>query len=408
MSTSAAIEAVTTTLRNVLAPVTQSVTAGALDRVRTGNLVPQLNLFLYEVAPNGGLRNFEPPTQRGGNGLHPPLALDLRYLLTAYGDEEDDDANAHGLLGEAMRILHDNAVLPPESLESAMAAAGVHLQCERVRVTPVHLSLEEVSKLWTAFQTNYRLSVAYQASVVLIDAAPGRSALPVLRRGRDPLDPDGRDAGPRVAAGRTPVLHRLSVEAWRGRQALPARTGDRLVIEGEHVAGGAVTAVFHHPRLAPSASLVHAVEAESTAERVVVPLPAGIPPGFATVALHVDQGAHPPLVSNTLPLAVATRLGPIATGAGPGGLVEVTLPCDRVVDDQAVVLLLGDQQVPAVLPVQAGADPTFLVAAPPAPTTYVARVRVDGVDSIPLPDPDADPAVPLPTAWDPAQEVTLP
>jgi hypothetical protein len=399
MSTSAAIEAVTTTLRNVLAPVTQSVTAGSLDRVRSGNPVPQLNLFLYEVAANAALRNMEPPTTRGGTGLHPPLALDLRYLLTAYGDADDDDARAHGLLGEAMRILHDNAVLSPEVLESAMLTAGVHLQFERVRVTPVHLSLEEVSKLWTAFQTNYRLSVAYQASVVVIDATPGRAALPVLRRGRGPTDD-----GPRVTSGSAPVLRRLRVEAWRGNDTLPARTGDRLIIEGEHLGPDAV-AVFRHPR-APE--VVQPVDAASTAERVVVPLPAGVPAGFATVAVQLDQGTEPPLASNTLPVAVATRLGAISKAPGDAGFTDVTIPCDRIADGQAVVLLLGDRQVPAVLPVTAGTDLAFRVPDPPSATTYVARVRVDGVDSVPLVEPDADPAVPLPTAWDPGQQVSLP
>jgi hypothetical protein len=51
-----------------------------------------------------------------------------------------------------------------------------------VRFTPLWLNLEDLTKLWSVFpETSYRLSVAYEASVVLIDseAIPSRP-LPVL------------------------------------------------------------------------------------------------------------------------------------------------------------------------------------------------------------------------------------
>src|SRR5881296_619528 len=112
MSTGQAIEAVTLTLRNLLSSVSPNVTSRPLDRARTAGGTQQINLFLYEVVPNGALRNAELPTQRGSSGLHPPLALDLRYLLTAYSDT-DEDATAHRLLGEAMLILHDRPGIPP-------------------------------------------------------------------------------------------------------------------------------------------------------------------------------------------------------------------------------------------------------------------------------------------------------
>ena len=412
MSTTQAIEAVTLALRSLLQPVAPSVTARALDRARTSVTGRQLNLFLYEVVPNPALRNIEPPAARSSSGLHPPLALDLRYLLTAYGESDDEDT-AHRLLAEAMLVLHDAPMLAPSRLEGVLADAGVHLQFERVRLTPVRLPTEEVSKLWTAFQTNFRLSVAYEASVVLIDTqAPGRSALPVLRRGRDAPDAQGHDEGALVGAQAAPQLDRVTVEGWRGSSAFPARTGDRLVIEGRSLGpaepGGLVEAVFTHPRLDAAHQVSAEVAAESTPERVVVALPPGIPAGFATVALRVDQGANPPVLSNALPLAIATRLGAIAKQAAASG-VDVSVACDRVVDNQSAVLLLGDAQVPANLPVTAAGPLVFTVdPVPAAPTDYLVRVRVDGVDSVPLPDPPADPGQPLPTAFDADQQVTLP
>ena len=49
-------------------------------------------------------------------------------------------------------------------------AATSHEQIERVRITPQPLSVDELSKLWTAFQTHFRISAAYQVSVVLIES----------------------------------------------------------------------------------------------------------------------------------------------------------------------------------------------------------------------------------------------
>ncbi len=48
---------------------------------------PRLNLFLYQVTHNAAWRNVDLPS-RGASGhriSNPPLALDLHYLLTAYG-----------------------------------------------------------------------------------------------------------------------------------------------------------------------------------------------------------------------------------------------------------------------------------------------------------------------------------
>jgi hypothetical protein len=46
----------------------------------------------------------------------------------------------------------------------------LHEQVERVRITLQPLTLEEVAKLWNVFQTPYRISVAYEVSVVLIES----------------------------------------------------------------------------------------------------------------------------------------------------------------------------------------------------------------------------------------------
>lgn len=398
MSTGQAIEAVTLAVRNLLTSVTSNVTTRPLDQARDGaGARAQLNLFLYEVVHSGALRNFEPPTQpAGAAGLKPPLALNLHYLLTAYTDD-DNNPTDHTLLGQAMLRLHQSPVLGRNRLEGVLPAADVHLQVERVRLTPMHLSTEEVSKLWTAFQTNYRLSVAYEASLVLIDAAGDVAPLPVLRRG-------GADDGPAVGVGGAPTVDQVWVEAWRGNPKLPARTGDRLVVEGEHLDGDSVEVLFRHPVPGRHDPVVVAPDASSTAERVVVPVPAALPPGMATLAVRVQRGSGPGLVSNEVGVPVATRISAVTTSG-----TTVTVTCDRVADDQAVVLLVGRRAFPASPPVRAAQPLDFAVTGfSSPPRSYTVRLRVDGVDSVPLPDPSPDPAVPLPTDFDPAQQVVLP
>src|SRR5262245_19539981 len=58
MSTGRAIEAITQTLRSLLTRVTAQVTARPPDQARDAG-GEQLNLFLYDVAPNPAWRNLE-------------------------------------------------------------------------------------------------------------------------------------------------------------------------------------------------------------------------------------------------------------------------------------------------------------------------------------------------------------
>jgi Pvc16 N-terminal domain len=198
MSTAQAIAAVTAALKDVLSNglVEQKLAAG-LGNVTVSTLPPgrvdtqgggeanQLNLFLYRVELNTATRNVGPPA-RGAAGrrvINPPLALDLHYLLTAYSAEE-----LHGefLLGHAMKLLHETPVLTREVLRRSLAplaasASGPGMpaprphfnaelaeQMEPVRITPASLTVDELTRLWSALQCRFRTAAPYLASVVLI------------------------------------------------------------------------------------------------------------------------------------------------------------------------------------------------------------------------------------------------
>ncbi|PJI52282.1 hypothetical protein CTI14_44950, partial [Methylobacterium radiotolerans] len=82
-----------------------------------------MNLFLHQVTPNAAWRNAALPSRdaAGGRIANPPLALDLHYLLTAYGRAE---LQAEVLLGYALQLLHESAVLPREAVRRALDRAS--------------------------------------------------------------------------------------------------------------------------------------------------------------------------------------------------------------------------------------------------------------------------------------------
>ena len=130
MSSALAIAAVTATLKDLLnegllnhdlsSMGSFSVTAQPPDRITTGNTeANQLNVFLYQMTPNLGWRNVALPSRdgRGQRLSNPPLALDLHYLLSAYGSQ---DMNAEILLGYAMQLLHEMPVLTRDAIRTSL------------------------------------------------------------------------------------------------------------------------------------------------------------------------------------------------------------------------------------------------------------------------------------------------
>lgn len=131
------------------------------------------------------------PTRFGDGRLQrkPQVALNLHYLIVFYGN--DTELEAQRMLGAVMCSLHARPVLGKVQIQDALIGKS-HLNgsdlaeaVEQVKFTPVSLSLEESSKLWSVLlQTRHALSVAYQASVVLIESEDTpQQALPVSDRG---------------------------------------------------------------------------------------------------------------------------------------------------------------------------------------------------------------------------------
>ncbi|MCI0397883.1 MAG: DUF4255 domain-containing protein [Chloroflexi bacterium] len=406
MSNEFAIAAVTRTLRNLLnqiisadfsglpADTTPSaeimVTTLPLDKVRDNGTENknQINLFLYHTAPNTAWRNMDIPGRvRPGETAQPPLALNLYYLVTAYG-ENNNELVGHLLLGTAMAILHDHAVLGRAEIETALALSDVHKQVERVRLTPQSIPIDEVSKLWTGFQAEYRLSAAYEASVVLIESKrPAVTPLPVLRRGSE-------DRGAYVLSFPSPTLYGVRFP----NDKASAEPGDVLTLSGNSLAGGDLTVRFRSNRLADPLEL-SPLPGDVTSElKVKLPgtaddpqVPAKWPAGFYTLSVVVKRPGLPAWTSNELSFALA----PQVTSVSPGTMAQSSLPATltltcrpQVRPEQPAVLLFGGREIAADT-ITTPADPTaqttltFTVDGV-LPGEHVVRLRVDGVDSIPV------------------------
>lgn len=371
-----------------------SVTAVPPDLVEAGkNEEPRLNLFMYYVSLNPALRNLDLPSydSAGNQVANPPLALNLHYLVSAYGSPQ---LAAEILLGWAMKVFHDNPVVPAQIVEDALTAlaaqtspeaklvAGSSLagQFERLHITPEALTTEEIYRLWPAFQAPYRPSSAFQVSVVVIqDTAMVTSGLPVRHR--------------RVVALplQSPVITAVAPAM--------ATTGQVLTIAGANFLGQAAsdTVVSFDGGAQASPGVLRG-------DLLEVTLPATLQAGTRTarvrrmVTFPSAAPAHgqPPaprraLVSSPVPFQLLPAIGnasPVHATHGAALTLTVSPPVGRA---QQVTVYLGDHAipVPARLPGDPATSSTVTVVIPAdIPLTGTApgagvpiRVEVDGASS---------------------------
>jgi hypothetical protein len=447
MSNALAIAAVTATLRNLLQNVDQgtglggaTVTTRPPDEARDNTNPNQINLFLYQVLPNAAWRNMDIPQRvRSGETSTPPLALNLYYMLTAYG-ENNDDVLGHRLLGPAMRILYDHPLLGSEEIAAALGSLNSELQnqVERVRITLQPLSVEEIFRLWSGFQTQYRVSVAYEVAVVLIESTlPTKTPLPVLTRGSS--DDKGVTSQPSLVPP-FPTIEDV-VLPHPPSVLLPNSlitndpTRSDLTLKGHDLlpgSGSTMQVRFMNPRWARPVDLDPKAGTTPTAAEITVTLsddPLNWPAGFYTLSvIFKDANGMVVRSSNEVPFSLAPQIlsTPAISAVRTGNTLTIKLKCtpaiqrtvqqivqgieQSVPQEQRVSLLISDREVPFVFPTPPPPQPiqdlTFeikdLDVRPLPAGDYLVRLRVDGVDSL-LVDRTVKPP-----RFDPTQKVTIP
>jgi hypothetical protein len=441
MSNAFAIAAVTATLYNLLKAAAQNdsefqgvtVTTKPPDVARDGDSGDQLNIFLYHTTTNSAFSNIPmrervKPNEKG----RPPLALNLHYLITAYGNG-DDDVRAHLLLGLAMLALHDYSQLTRDDLKNVLSTLkgmrpDLHEQIEQVKITPQPLSLEELSKLWTTFQTQYRISAAYSVSVVVIESKdPVVTPLPVARRTADdyvdsqsnllppfPTLTDvllAKDVIPEIDK-KTPAQVRTQLAGIDQRDIKRALSNsirrttfvphDHILLIGHHLTGK-LELQFEHPRLPQAIPLSIDNRAANGGKDFFIPFilpdrPNAWLPGVYRLRISVND-SDPPRTSNVLPFVIApTMTVDQAIERDAEGFPSVPLPAGGsltlaisvnpgLLHESQVVLLFNKLEVKpepdtTIPPVPRRSKLQFALSNLQAKRVYPLRLRVDGVDSL--------------------------
>ncbi|MFE0022446.1 DUF4255 domain-containing protein [Amycolatopsis sp. NPDC059021] len=387
MSDARAIEAVTETLQMIIQRGVSEVRSGALVRVLPPHEVDtgqpeQVNLYLYQVDVAAGLRNEDPLDVLPGETADPALPLVLHYLLTPYV-HGGDDLIAHRMLGGAVRAVHEHPVLSRADLRHLPHYSDVDQQLDRVRLTWQPLEEKDIFSLWSAFQTPYRLSAAFEARVVLIDSRrQRRTPVPVLTRGKN-------DTGP-VAGGSVASPFPELTDAVPAHGQPSAKPGETVTLRGKNLTADTVEVVLRHP-LVPAPVVADVGTRSATEVHFGLTHPGSdYPAGLWSVALRLTSGTgtdRSTTVTNDVPLAIAPTVtagfGGTVNG-GPKHTFDLDVTCTPVpLPGQPVFLLLGSHTAAPVVDTQHPRpldSPRFHFTGV-EPGRYPARLRVGGVDS---------------------------
>lgn len=195
MSNHQASATITATLQRILEAAVQiDLSAAKVTTVRPdagNNKLPEvgINIYMCQAINNPAWVNVDLGNRRSKGDLakQTQIGLDLHYILTYYGNEEELEPER--LMCSSMRAMIDNAVLFPETIQQTirdpkyayLADSNLDQQIEKVKIMPSKMNFEEFSKIWSAyFQPPRALSFAFVVSAILVEGnKSGNRALPV-------------------------------------------------------------------------------------------------------------------------------------------------------------------------------------------------------------------------------------
>jgi Pvc16 N-terminal domain len=182
----AALNEVTRALRMLLhSQLAQASASAVVTLLPPGVDLPEVsgvNLYLYRVVESPSTKNRPWPGDRTTPpSARPALGLELSYLLTPLGTRPDDASfqlgdDAHTMLGVAMLTLQEHPILNDVHLPGfdadVVLPPFLRQSFEQIKVTLAPTNLEELSKIWATINQPYRLSVAYDVSLVQLTPTP--------------------------------------------------------------------------------------------------------------------------------------------------------------------------------------------------------------------------------------------
>ena len=371
MSNYLAIATVTEAIRQMLeraikADFTETLNEATATAVRPNSGATDLpklgvNIYLYQVGYNTAFRNADIPTRSTGGVVQqkPRAALELHYLFSFYGEERKLEPQQ--VMGSVIRTLHASPQLPSKHISHIIETSGflnesdLDAEIERIKLTPLPLTIEELSKIWSVFfQNSYTLSIAYTASVVFIEGKESPAPpLPVKARNVYALP---------VAF---PVIDGLASQDGVDEPLVPGQrflAGKRLVLTGKQLRGEKTIVIIDEQEIAAAQIL----EVENN--RITILLPADLRAGIHSISvvqklmIGEPPAEHSGVESNSLAFllcpTVAVPAGPVTPVGTPENgktIYTLTIPvglspaCGR---NSRVFLLLNEyQEINAAPPV---------------------------------------------------------
>lgn len=404
MATYEAVAAVALTLQSLLADRVQHPSGnGTVVPVSLGPPGPErdpegsaeesrINLFLYQVSENHFLQNQEIPGHgHPGTYGQPPLSLDLHFLLTVFGSQASgdyfDETPAHRLLGSAMQVFHDHAIIT-DSLLTRRPPTGLPVldstlrgEHELIKLTLRPLGLEDLSNVWMSLELSYRLSVAYEVSVVQVESSrPRRYPRPVQEL---------PGAGPRIFTVplQRPQLTSVAVQrpgdaADMERPVAFARIGDTLILRGSRLTGSGLFVRLGSVELPPAVIA-------AAGNRIEVLVPDDVLPDLTPI--DADDRLQP----GTHAVSVAISVPDLPQAAVPSGQLAfvlvpsvhmatvvgrtLTLTGTRLMDDDAPGQMIVGDTVVERDDYQAGStDTSVVITLSETLPAFPAAARVSG------------------------------
>ncbi|MFD0636006.1 DUF4255 domain-containing protein [Catenulispora yoronensis] len=329
MSDENVIAAVTKTLSGLILGALADIGGAGVDtkppnELAAGGADKLVNLYLFQADVDGDLRNADRLDLAPGETGDQPFPLVLHYLLTPFV-RRDPDSVAHKMLARAVRVLNDNPVLQRGELSAFAPDSNAAEQLDRIRITWQPLGEKDIYSLWSAFQTPYRMSVAYEVRAVLIDShRVPKAPVPVLRRGRD-------DRGP-AALGAVPLGLPVLDAAVPPLNQPAARLGEQVVLRGSGLAADSARVRLSHPLLADPVLVPVPAGALTPDEARFTLGAAGIPAGLWSAGLELTGT----VVEDGTPRQVVTVTNETALPVAPT-ITSLPASVSRAADGSAVV-----------------------------------------------------------------------
>jgi len=398
MSNHLAIATVTATLRKLLLNSIQVDLSGAqvttVNPSASGVPAKGVNIFLYKVSPNLAFSNIDLPTRnRSGVVINKPqVALNLDYHFSFYGNELVLEPQQ--LLGTTSRVLQSKPQINKTMIDSAItdvtyaaSLGGSDLadSVETVKFTPVDMSIEEMSKLWSVyFQTKYALSVVYRASVVLIEGkAVPNPPLPV------------RDFSVIGFPINKPLIESIQLLANPNDNIVAGSSvqlvGRNLVADGAQMqleVGGVAVTTNNVTSISTDFTIPNGLTAGTQGAQVFHAFNNGTPPEphrymSSNLGVFVLHPFITKINATTYEIAVSTTPDPI-TSRHTGDVKIKVNPVAKSTQRLTVELIdKGSNQVHTFNSIannESAAEITFAILDIPV-GTYLVRVRVDGAES---------------------------